>query len=171
MAYYNELSNIVNIATNMLLTNDNICKLVFYYPEVVDFKYNPLANPKVENTQNLLLTKIYPMPKMPDAETEQICFIDVNVAGGEDMQINKGFRRVELIFDIICHLDSWIIKGGYRPLKILNEIDQMFNNQLTDLPIINKPYSYPFVPKNYSNKFYGYQIRYSLQVNSNIDCE
>lgn len=170
MPFLSELDNIVNTATSMLLQNDNICKLLTYYPETVDFKFNPLAQPTVKNPSTLLLDRIYPMPKIPDVETEQICFIDVNIAGGEAMRTNKGFRRVELIFDIVCHLDAWIIKNGYRPLKILGEIDGMFNNQLTNLPVENKPQPLPFVPKNYSNKFYGYQIRYELLINSNIEC-
>lgn len=170
MAFLTELDNIVNIATSMLLQNQNICKLISYYPDKINFKFNPLSQPKIQNPSELLLEKIFPMPKTPDAETEQICFIDINVAGGDPMRHNNGFRRVELIFDVICHLDSWIIKGGFRPLKILGEIDGMFNNQKTNLPIENKPQPLPFLPKNYSNKFYGYQIRYELQINSNIEC-
>ena len=170
MAFFNELDEILNMAVSMLLQNDNICKLLYYYPSSKDLKFNPIAQPKIENTSSLLLDKIYPMPKMPDAETGQICFVDVNLAGGEPMRTNTGFRRIELVFDIVCHLDSWVIKGGYRPLKIMSEIDALFNNQSSDLPIENKPQPLPFIPKNYANKFYGYQLRYELQVNSNIGC-
>lgn len=170
MAFLSELDNIVTIATNMLVQNPNICKLLSYYPDTVNFQFNPLAQPTIKKPSALLMDKIFPLPKVPDAETEQICFIDVNIAGGDPMRHNTGFRRVELIFDVICHLDSWMIKGGFRPLKILAEIDAMFNNQKTSLPIENKPQILPFVPKNYSNKFYGYQIRYELQINSNIEC-
>ena len=170
MSFLSELDSIVNIATSMVLQNENICKLVTYYPDKVDFKFNPLAQPKVKNPSALLLQRVYPMPKTPDAETEQVCFIDINIAGGDPMRTNTGFRTIELIFDIVCHLDCWIIKGGFRPLKILSEIDGMFNNQQTNLPIENKPQPLPFIPKNYANKFYGYQIRYKLQVNSNIEC-
>ena len=170
MAYYAELETIVSNATSMLMNNQNICKLVSYYPKEVDLKFNPLAQPVVENPSKLLMDKFYPIPKVPDAETEQICFIDINIAGGDLMRHNTGFRRIELIFDVVCHLDSWCIKGGFRPLKILSEIDGMFNNQVTELPIVNKPQSLSLIPKNYSNKFYGYQLRYELQINSNIDC-
>ena len=104
MAFLTELNDIVNIATSMLLQNQNICKLVSYYPNKVDFKFNPLAEPKIENPSALLLEKIYPMPKAPDAETEQICFVDINIAGGDPMRTNTGFRRVELVFDVICHI-------------------------------------------------------------------
>lgn len=169
MAYFKELDEILNISISMLLENDNICKLLHYYPDTQNLKFNPIAQPKVENPHSLLLNKIYPMPKMPDVETGQICFVDVNLAGGEKM-LNTGFRRVELIFDVVCHLDSWIIKGGYRPLKVMAEIDSLFNNQSSNLPIVNKPLSLPFIPKNYANKFYGYQLRYELQINSNISC-
>ena len=61
--------------------------------------------------------------------------------GGYDPEVNSGYRNVSLLIDIICHLNAWKIREGYRPFLLMNEIDKMLNNKLTDLPIENKPYS------------------------------
>ena len=170
MAFLSELNSIQTIATNMLITNPRVCKLLTYYPSTVDFRYDPLSKPPVENPSSLLLERIYPMPKQPDAETEQVCMVDVNIASGDLTKTNKGFAHVYLIFDVICHLDSWVIKSGFRPLSVVSEIDGMFNNQKTDLPIMNKPVFVSLRAKGYSHRFYGYEITYDLMVNSNLEC-
>ena len=170
MAFFKELEGIVNMATSMLLSSQEICKLVFYYPSNVDYQYNPLSQPDIENPSSLLLENIFPIPKIPDAETEQICLIDITISGGEPMRKNPRFRKVILSFDIICHLDAWFIKGGFRPIRLLYEIDRLFNFQMTQLNTINNPIPLPLVSKDYSNKFYGYELSYELQLNSNIEC-
>lgn len=170
MAFYEELNGIVNNCVSMMMANQDLCKLLYYYPKEIDYKYDPLAEEDIANPRELLMNHLYPLPKIPDAETEQICFVNVTVCGGDKMEVNKGFRKVLICFDIICHLDAWIIKNGYRPMKIMSEIDKMLNYQTTTLNIVNKPVSLPFIPKDYSNKFYGYRICYELQLNSNISC-
>lgn len=170
MAFYKELNGILNLGTSMLLSNENICKLVHYYPQQVDYQYDPLAQDEVKNPSSLLMENIFPLPKIPDADTKQNCFIDVTVCGGEEVKDNPKYRRILIMFDIICHLDAWIIKNGFRPISIMEEIDSMFNLQRTPLDIINKPIARPFIPKDYSNKFYGFQLSYEMIVNSNIEC-
>lgn len=171
MAYFSELNAVLNLSCSMLLENQNLCKLLYYYPEETNYQFNPLTQPDIQDTSSLLMKHIYPLPKIPDAETEQICFIDVTISGGKPCDTNPRFREVTLGFDIICHLDTWIIKGGFRPLSIVHEIDSMFNFQETKMDILNRPIANPLIPKNYSNMFYGYHLSYDLQVNSNIKCE
>lgn len=171
MSFYKELNPILNITTNMLLENENIVKLLNYYPSEIDFAYNPLIQPVLSNPYILLMDKLFPMPKLPDAQTQQKCFIGIGLKGDKEIGENSGYRRVLLIFDIICHLDSWIIKDGFRPISIMSEIDSMFNNQtLLELPIVNKPFAQPFIPRIYSDKYSGYQLTYVLQISSNVKC-
>lgn len=172
MAYYEELETLLNSAVAAILNNEDICKLLTYYPKEIDFRYDPLIQPKVENPSSLLMNNVYPLPKTPDADLKQNCLVTVTLKGGDTMLYNKGFRKVLLVVDIICHLDSWIIKGGYRPLKILSEVDKIFNyKNIQGVDTINLPESRPFRAKEYSTKFYGYQVSYELQLSSNISCE
>lgn len=171
MAYYQELDDILNIVIGKyILNNQNICKLLYYYPETNELNYNPLNEKDIEDTSILLLDYIYPMPKSPNIETKQKGFMTVVLTGSDYPLSNSGFRKVNLVFDIIFHLKSWIIEGSYRPYKIAEEIDKIFNNTILDLPIYNKPLSYPFSTRDYSGSYYGLQLIYELTLNSNIDC-
>ena len=180
MAYYEELSPIMDgIICEKMLRNQNLCKLLYYYPDSSDynknffpnFDYSVFEQPDIEDTSPMFMREIYPVPKMPDAKTEQKTYITVAVGGGYDPEVNSGYRNVSLLIDIICHLNAWKIREGYRPFLLMNEIDKMLNNKLTDLPIENKPYSYGFQPRDYSNYFYGVQLKYNLIINSNIICD
>lgn len=165
MAYYEELNPIVmGIIGERFLRNQELCKLLHYFDK------DPLSRPFIENTNSVFMKNIFPMPKLPDASTEKEAYVTVVLSGGYEAEENTGFRRVNLLIDIICHLDVWIIKGGFRPYSIMHEIDRMLNNQITDLPIVNKPYLRGFQPRDYSNYFYGFQVIYELSINSNIAC-
>ena len=170
MGFYQELNSILTLTCSSLLENQNLCKLVYYYPTQTNYQFNPLSQPDIEDTSILLMKNIFPLPKIPDADTEQNCFINVTITRGTPIASNPRFRSVILSFDVICHLDCWIIKGGVRPLSIIHEIDSIFNFQETKMDILNKPIATDLIPRGYSNKFYGYQLTYELQVNNNIKC-
>lgn len=169
MAHFKELENILNTTISMVLNNQTLCKLLYYYPQDVDYSFSPESMEDIEDTSILLLNNVFPLPKQPDATTDQKCLLDVNVSKMKSIVGNK-YAEVSLTFDIICHLDSWLIKNGFRPLRILFEIDKMFNDQITNLNIVNKPQINNIVPKMYANKFFGYQIEYKIQLNSNMEC-
>ena len=171
MAYYKELNDIVsNLIGEKFLRNPELCKLLSCYPDTVDYKFDPYLCPNISDTNELYMKHIFPMPKMPDASLEKTGYITVVLSGGYEPDINSGYRKINLLIDIIFHLDVWNIKGGYRPYKVMYEIDRMLNNKLTDLPIENKPFLIGFQPRDYSNYFYGFQLMYELTINSNIVC-
>lgn len=173
MAYFEECDAILNnIIGEKILRNQNICKLLYYYPECTDYSYDPLSQPDIKDTSVLLMEHVFPMPKLPDLETEQKGYMTVTISGGDKYSYdsNDGYRRINIIFDIIVHLKSWMIKDSYRVYKIAEEIDKMLNYQQTDLPIVNRPIYYGFKSRDYSNYFYGLQLIYQFVVNSNIEC-
>ena len=176
MAFFEELSVMLHNAIGQkILNNQNICKTLYYYPECTtdgdyNFNYDPLSQPDISDTRILLMDKIFPLPKMPDAETEQKGILTVTLNGGSMLTSNTGYRNINIVFDIVFHLKAWIVKNNYRPFIIAEEIDKMFNYQLIDLPITNKPEYIGFACKDYNNYFYGLQIIYQVTVNSNIEC-
>lgn len=168
MAYFEELNIILNnVISEKILRNQKICKTLFYYPDVDSFTFDPLSKPDITQPNKLLMEYIFPLPKLPDANTKQHGYLTVTLTGG-DTYDNDGYRNVELVFDIIVHLSAWSIKQGLRPYIIAEEIDKMFNNQQTNLPINNKPTCAGFKEKDYSNYYYGIQVAYQLSVNSNV---
>ena len=176
MAFYEELSPILyQIITERFLRNQNLCKLLYYYPDECSdihnsFEYDPLEQPDIKNTNSLYMSSIFPMPKIPKTIEEKKVFLCAYFNGGYEPDSNLAFRNVVLNIDIICHLDVWNIKQRYRPYDIMHEVDVLLNNQLTDLPIENKPFLRGFQTRVYSEYFYGIQMLYNLKVNSNIDC-
>lgn len=176
MAFYEELSPILyQVITERFLRNQNLCKLLYYYPGGCSdihnsFEYDPLEQPDIKNTNSLYMSSIFPMPKIPKTIEEKKVFLCAYFNGGYEPDSNLAFRNVVLNIDIICHLDVWNIKQRYRPYDIMHEVDVLLNNQLTDLPIENRPFLRGFQTRVYSEYFYGIQMLYNLKVNSNIDC-
>lgn len=194
MAYYGELNEILRLViSERFLRNQDLCKLLHYYPEnCIDahnsYNYNPLLQPDIENTNSLYMESIFPMPKIPDTVKDKKVLLCAYFNGGYEPDKNLAFRNVVLNIDIICHLDVWNISvgkkekdietekdienvvNGFRPYSIMNEVDKLLNNQLTDLPIENRPFLRGFQTRVYSEYFYGIQMLYNLKVNSNIDC-
>ena len=130
MAYFEECDAILNnIIGEKILRNQTICKLLYYYPECADYSYDPLSQPDIKDTSILLMEHVFPMPKLPDLETEQKGYMTVTISGGDKYSYdsNDGYRRINIIFDIIVHLKSWMIKDSYRVYKIAEEIDKMLN--------------------------------------------
>jgi hypothetical protein len=173
MAFFEECDDILNnVIGEKILRNQDLCKLLYYYSDTKDYNFDPLSQPDIEDTSELLMQYIFPMPKSPDMESEQKGYLTVVLTGGDRYsgEVNTGYRRINLVFDIIIHLNQWIIQDSYRVYRIASELDKMFNNQLTDLPIIGKPFYSGFKVKDYNNSFYGLQLVYVLSVNSNIEC-
>lgn len=179
MPYYQEIPEIIeNVIGERILRNQNICKMLYYYPDSGDIDvthspkldYSVYDNANIDDTSFLYMKNIFPLPKIPDSATEKQCFINVTTTGGYESERNLGYRRIQLVIDIICHLNVWVTKEGLRPYIVMSEIDKMLNDKLTDLPIENKPLSKGFQPRDYSYYFYGVQVLYVFNINSNISC-
>lgn len=175
MAFYKEANEIIDgTLSEYIFPNQDLCKLLYYYSDTVDYKYNPLKEDDIEDTSSLLMTHIFPVPKNPDDVVDQKCYLNITIEDGSKIEGGK-MKQLYLWFDVICHLDAWIISNGtnkiiLRPLLIAGEIDKMFNYMPTDLPIFNKPIAIPTKLIKYSNKYFGYRLGYLLQVNGNISC-
>jgi len=102
-----------------VLQNQNLCKLINYNTS------NPLNEPDLDDPSSLLFQKIYPLPKLPDTDTEKCSFLNIFF---DDFRLpNLGVKEGYINFDVICHIDLWRIDGMIRPFSILHEIDEMFN--------------------------------------------
>jgi hypothetical protein len=164
MSYFKELNAGINKIIEIILNNQDICKLLFYD------EYNPLSLPNISNTRSLLMDRVFPLMKNPDSETEQKTILDIYYYSSEPWDKNSGFRQTYICFDIICHLDLWMIESGIRPYSILNEIDMMFNNKKIPILSHNNIWFESCKASRYSDYFYGFHIIYKLTNNSNVGC-
>jgi hypothetical protein len=162
LAFFQELNSSIFLIRDMLLANQNLCKLLYYNER------DPLSQPTISNTKVLDMENLFPMPKMPDIETKKQSILDYYFNISEPWTENPFFRKTYLTFDIIIHLDLWLIKDALRPYSILNEIDEMFNNKyINDLSGKNI-YANDAKVLKYSDMFYGYHMIYDLTNTSGI---
>ena len=168
MAYFKDLSNKIVYILNLIKSDQDLCKLLYYSEE------NPLEQPDITDTQELMFRNLFPLPKNPESIKEQRALLNVYFLDSQNYKINKGFRYIYLAFDIMCHLEVWMIFDGVdsaiRPYYISNKIDEIFNNtvieQVSDAAIFFEEWK----PVRFSDYYYGYRLIYKISESSDIGC-
>lgn len=106
-----------------LIGNEKLKKLLFY--PVKDALDRPELT--VEESVGLLHKNIRVIPQLPieeDVEAYIIVTFDAFTTNGK----NPEFRDNVISFDVICHMDNWVMEDyQLRPYLIMGEIDGMFN--------------------------------------------
>ena len=106
------------------INNEKLKKLLFYpVKDALDRK-----NLSSEETLGLLHKNIRVIPKLQANEDVQ-SYIIIGFDGITTNANNPEYRDNIITFDIICHLDSWVMENyQLRPYLIMGEIDGMLNN-------------------------------------------
>lgn len=168
MANYDELGGIImSVIGDYIFNDQELCKLLYYNKK----SENPLLELDIEKPRTLLMSNVFPLPKSPDAELDMKTILSVTFGDATPWENNRGFVKIVLRFDIMCHLEVWDIPDGLRPYKIASKIDKMFNNKaiqgLSDTKILSLGFSPPI---KYSNYYYGLRLGYQLTLPSNVGC-
>lgn len=185
MPYYGELNPISHEVLAKIMGNTNLQKLL---------KFNPTDAGNLIN-ENIL----YSAPKLSDADTKQNCLLAFFFDGETVYNKDPNFKRVKLIFQIICHLDFWYVdnngndvfpdrehalSANVRVYSIMNELDKMFNNKsitffddnnvsienVSNSSTINKLIPNSFTMNDFSYKYYGIIMSYTIQL-PGVGCE
>ena len=112
-----------SIIVNKILTNDNLCKLLFYSQKDC-LKANDLTMEQKIGMLNKQI-KIIPVTKIDSS-----CPIQINIVmdGFLANKTNPEFRDCVIVFHVLCHPDHWHLGNfALRPFKIIGELDAMFN--------------------------------------------
>ena len=154
---FQELNTNIMYVIEQLYTSQNLLKLITYDDD------SPLSISKSDiiKPSSLLFDRIYPLPKIPDAQTQQKTIVTV-IFSHAKLDSNIKFKKYKLIFNIISHIDIWKISEGLRPYLIAEEIDNIFNELRGTQLSIGKVLFSDFVNVNYSNYYYGYQLVYDI---------
>lgn len=168
-AYCNTLNDKLNKILELLISSENLCKLLYYNCT------NPLEQAAISNPSQLIYrenyqsyNKIFPLPKYPNAETNAGSLLYVVFSDAQTYKRNTGFKEINLRIDVASHLDIWCIDSGLRVFSIMNEVDKIFNDErISDLSY-NKVYSNDYMLVGFSDYFWGYSLKYVLSDNSNI---
>lgn len=106
-----------------MINNENLKKLL-YYP-VKDALEQP--NLTAEESVGLMHKNIRVIPKLPVSEEVQ-AYIIVTFDAFTTNAKNPEFRDNIITFDVICHMDQWVMDNyQLRPYMIMGELDGMFN--------------------------------------------
>ena len=110
------------IVTNQIAANKRLQKLLYYTTP------NCLIQPDLNDDQMLELfeknIKISPKLKIDGSVLNYIHIRFDNFLPS----MNPEFRDNTIEFDIICHIDQWLLEGSkLRPFKIAAELDSMFD--------------------------------------------
>ena len=113
--------NLQNIMIT-IISNENICKLLYYNtPDALD-------KPIVEDNYNLLNTKFYNQTFIPPTETEST-YITIFFDRFDGVDGNPYLKRGRLFINVSTHRNLWNINSGLRVVKIIAEIDKILNKQ------------------------------------------
>jgi hypothetical protein len=126
--HFTEVGENLKRVLNRILKNDTLIKLLYYNSP------NITSEPNLTNAQKVALVNDYIklVPKIPkDIEFKNYLIIQMN--DFSSVADDFTYRSFVLNFDVLCHADNWIMDDYMlRPIKILHELDSMFNNSKLD---------------------------------------
>lgn len=108
-----------------LIANDKLKKLLFYQTK------DALERPSLssEETLGLIHKNIRVIPKL-ETDEEVEAYVIITFDNFTTNATNPEFRDNTITFDIICHLDNWVMENyQLRPYLIMGEIDGMLNKK------------------------------------------
>ena len=139
-----------------LIDNEKLKKLLFY-PVKDALSRDNLSD---EESIGLLHNNIRVIPKLV-AEEDVQSYVIIGFDGFIPNKNNPEFRDNVITFDIICHLDTWVMENyQLRPYLIMGEIDGMLNNKK-----LNGIGTVDFVSANQlllSNDMAGFSLMYRV---------
>lgn len=115
----------MNILVDLIMKNDNLKKMLYYTSK------DCLEKLKLTEDQSLELFQknIKIVPKLyidPEVLNYVFIFFDNFVPNAT----NPEFRSNLIEFDIVCHVDQWLMKDfQLRPFRIAAELDSMINDK------------------------------------------
>lgn len=138
------------------IENKNLNKLLYYQTKDA-LKKEDLTS---EQTVSLIHKNIRVVPKLP-VEEEENSYIIITFDSFVTNANNPEFRDNVITFDIICHLDNWLMENyQLRPYMIMGEIDKMLNKKkLNGIGTVN------FLSANQlllSSELAGYSLMYTV---------
>lgn len=106
--------------------NESLMKLLV-------LKENDTKPLSAQEKKEILKNNIRIVPKLSDFNTDVESYIVISFDNFTQNDENPEYRDKILIFDIICHLDTWNMDDfKLRPYKILGHLDMMLNKKSLD---------------------------------------
>lgn len=126
-----------------ILNNQNICKYLYYNTK------NPLGESNLTLPANSLkLTKVYPC-RINTAITDECTQLRIYYPGAK-LNAVGATEDIWVSFDILCHINLWLINDGtnslIRPYEIMKELTNLFDQSLSTVgKLVFKEFNQIFV--------------------------
>lgn len=123
---FNSVEKDLAYITQKISENESLMKLLV-------LKENDTKPLSAKEKKEILKNNIRIVPKLSDFNTDVESYIVISFDNFTQNNENPEYRDKILIFDIICHLDTWNMDDfKLRPYKILGHLDMMFNKKSLD---------------------------------------
>ncbi len=123
---FNSVEKDLAYITQKISENESLMKLLV-------LKENDIKSLSAKEKKEILKNNIRIVPKLSDFNTDVESYIVISFDNFTQNNENPEYRDKILIFDIICHLDTWNMDDfKLRPYKILGHLDMMFNKKSLD---------------------------------------
>ena len=152
---FTELGTNIIYVLNEILDSENLIKLIKH--DV----YDPLSQPIEATPASLIFNRIYPIPKIPDAQEQKKTILTATFSNAI-LSNNIKIKDYKLIFCIISHIDLWRVKDNLRPYLIAQEIDQIFNEKRGTQLSLGKVMFDSFIYRQWNEIFCGYHLSYDI---------
>jgi hypothetical protein len=121
---FTQISKDLQLIIEKLITNDNLCKLLYYTGK------NALSQPVLDIDTKLSMINDYikAVPVLPkDIDMKNYILIQFDNFS-PSLADPMNYQEFMLTFDIFCNSTNWILDDYLlRPYAIMHEIDKMFN--------------------------------------------
>lgn len=123
---FNSVEKDLNYITQKISEDESLLKLLV-------LKENQIESLTTEEKKEILRNNIKIVPKLSDLNSSSQSYIVISFDNFVQNDENPEYRDKILIFDIICHIDTWNM-GDFklRPYKILGHLDMLFNKKSLD---------------------------------------
>lgn len=152
MSKFKKLNMEINNVLDLLLKKPNLLKLLNYTSD------SPLQEPNVNNPKSLLFKNIFPYPFIPEAQEHACSVLSILFDNFRPDGNSTQYQTNGMTFLILCHIDLWKVENGLRPIYIMDEIADVFDQ--TNGFGIGKLTSRTADIYWANNKYVGYRITY-----------
>jgi hypothetical protein len=117
----------------------------------------------------VMMNNLFPLYRSPDIEVNKktiINFVFDNVVTDRTNYYKDGL----IVFDIMSHIDLWLIDEGNRLLIITAELDRLFDNKFINGLSLNNLNESKWKSQSYSDNYKGYRLTYRITEVGSVNC-
>jgi hypothetical protein len=151
-----QLGEQINEIIKLILGSQDLLKLLYY-----DSK-DPLSEADISDPHSLFGQNVFAYPKKPDVQENAIGMVCAYFDRFAKNRENKEVKNGLIIFNVICHVDKWLVTGNIRPYLIIHELETLFNSRIRSILSMGRVEFGGWEYKEWNDKFNGYLMAFKV---------